>query len=625
MVTVPVFTQREVAPQPVRPSAATPSTPGASAAFGVIGARDIAANGELIQRIAQEEFELIVKRDTNRMLADLADFEIESQARLIQFEQSGTGDKPFVESVMADYEERSKNFIDAQPVYVKDELRLRLLPNQVQYAKTALALQNQRVETEFLQNSARFTNSLANKVLTGQVDRATALAQAENFTRTLPANLQAKQAQILTESVISASVFQDYQQSSATEQGLLDFISRAESGEYNDVNTNQLTSLLNRAQSDLTQLRTQQIAVQNKIADNIIKGDTASAARLHLQNVEGNSAPTIDDILRVQKEDLGIPSGNVSILTEDQAKTIGQTLRGAGSIEEFIALRDEQIFSTAEYHSEAREIFVKDLQKKGGMSDAFNLALNIGSVPQTNPEYATAVFTLAKNPDAGEQAIQNIKDSLPPASRSSWEAKFEQAIQEITQFDRAAMARSGASFDAINQRVETLRGINAIILQTQATASDAELHPSRIDVTKLEEYRDVTSGIVRRTHNGNSYVLPQSFDAAISESFMEDLKAEAVEDIALPQVVRNASEGDQRDIRRVLRRDSAWTNEGSSSVKLIDKSTGRPRVRVDGTPIVYTFDRLQERVLNDPPARTGGVPFVSGTRRILGILGNDSP
>jgi len=270
------------------------------------GASGIEALAGLTQDIAAAGFEISRQRDTAVMIKEMSDIQISNTKRMESLALNGTGGRPLAEVAVEEFVKDANDFIGRQPAYLRDAARERMLGMKDRVAATALATQAKLAAQEMAQNTLDFANNITNEVRFGTLSQADALSQAKDYVDSLPENVRREASRDLVSSVKLSNLYNIVEQDPHRAKRML------RSGDYNDLDPNDLQRLDTAAQASIDRAAAQALQRQNEILMSL-HSDPAKAAML-------SGAESIEQRWDMQVTRLGVHPENASVLTKDEVK-----------------------------------------------------------------------------------------------------------------------------------------------------------------------------------------------------------------------------------------------------------------------------------------------------------------
>ncbi len=542
--------------------------------------------GGFLEKLAEQERQQLDQLYRNSIEAELSQFELESAAKIIEFETNGTGDKPFVGAVMEDFKERASQVGASYSQELRDEIKVKLLPVQERTALSAMAVQKRKEQEQVLANAEIFQNNIVNQVRFGLVGEQAALARTEQFLSTVPDNLRLQVGTQAREMVRSATMAR------AAEADPASFIRRAKAGEFNDLDPTAVDRMYDGAVRTVL-VRQEQAARQAESIQKLSFTDPVGAARRSLA-ARGNGAPTADQ-LRAEQIRLGISESALATLDKDTAIAYGKQLKNAPSPDVFQGLVEEMRVRMIEQGKdpEAAKRDIVRFAKDEGMGNLAH-ALEVAADPTGSyqPLYRQATFEILRDPKAGEAA----KKLLGKEQADDVETKVAAALSQ----HESIMSRSG--FD------------QAEILAIRQGVLDRAYIAKSISANAGDENFDVSmvlppeSLVKPRLDEVNGYHVPADLENTFSTEYMRSLRDELIADAefspSYPSALRQSTD---------FKRDAGWVNGPDGSVVLkvrgvevYSKTTNRP--------IVKTWQELQRKKFEDDEKRRAAEEKVEANR-----------
>lgn len=603
-------TQRRVLDIPQNVGSQELRTRDTSAAFGAIGATLATEIGQDMQAIARKEVLALEERDRVRMMAEKSEFEIEAIQRVNVLEVEGTGEKPFVKGVMEDAAERVKEFIARQPEFLKAEAALYLLPIQTQIAKSAIAIQQIRIDNENRKNAETFRNATVNQVRYGQVSESVALAKADSFADKLPDTIRDGERAKARAEIRTASL------KFTMQNDPVKALSEIEKGNYNDIDSNDLDSIYASGIRTLEANRNRVVLLENK-AQKLVGTDPAQAGLLSLE-AKGITNPTRVQLLDAQRK-LGIPEADRSLITKEKAQALSRQLSAVQNVDEFILVREEIRVKAEEEGRDASEL-IEDISKLANVPMALRVVFDVSQV-DVSEEFLSGAIDVLRNPKAGDNARKQIKEGI---TKGAWGniitgrgpdalTKIENLTLESVADEVEVMAKSGVSVrvgeGGVGEFTQTILDISAIIFNNHRLVGEN----GQAAVESMLTERKSNSEI--RVEGADGYMLPLGLAAAVSEEDMNNLAKAFIRD-KLTVPTKGKTFPSKEFARVSMERNAGWTMYGNKA--LILRAYGMPVFRKDEdgreTPAIITFDQLLVR----KKPRTGvEEPITPSVKRVV--------
>lgn len=521
------------------PSIRQQETPQAS----LIGANLLAKSAQFVEDLAKKEAAMQEQRQRVELLTNLSNLEVESAQRVGQLALEGTGDKPFVQGVMSDFDERKNAFLSTVPDYLQAEARVRLLSTQASVAKSAMGIETNRMASELKQRSEQFANNLANNVRFGITDEQNAVAQIDSFVASIPEAARESTKVALTSSIRKSALGRLAEDNPAAA------LNQIKKGGFSDVDTAFVQSVYSQASKALVAQRKSVVDLQAKAFEKRIN-DPAGAARLLLQAQQGREdAPR--DVFEAQSM-LGVPKSRQTFLTKDEAEQKAYDLINVENVNEFFAKRDA-FRVEAEAAGLPRDQFLKDLVRTGQASPALELLIE-SEQTQLSGDVAQALVQIVSNPKAAEAARKrldtNQKKEVVEASRA-----FTDEVQSV-------MVASGVPQSSVSEYLTSVEDTASIMFSEYVALGKSDRDARKLVSEKLKSSFQTKEF---RSDGVNGYALDAALASTLTERAMDSLRKTLIEgvDIYLPDSY--ISEGFAQED---LIENTGWTMSGPDTLKL---------------------------------------------------------
>lgn len=265
----------------------------------------------LARDITAAAFEITKQRDTARMLKQISDINIQTTQRMAELSVHGTGDRPFAEVAVEEFTNQANSFIAAQPAYLRDAARQKMLSMKDSVAGQAIAMQSSLAAQELARETDAFNNNLTNMVMIGQLSEADALSQANEYVQSLPELARAGATDDLRSNILMASLQRQIENN--PQQALQEIRSRR----YNELRPNRLQNLMNEANRRIEAQMSATIKRQNEIIKERFTDPASAAYKSFLDSGVPVDDVSPDDLLLWQSQN-GVHKDNQSLLTRER-------------------------------------------------------------------------------------------------------------------------------------------------------------------------------------------------------------------------------------------------------------------------------------------------------------------
>lgn len=542
------------------------------------------------QSIAAAGFEIQRQKDTARLIADISDFQINTQQMMQDMTQRGTGAKPFTEAVLEKFKESGDNFINQQPAYLRQTAREKVMGLQTKVASQAIGFEAQMAAQQVAMDSVRTLNNLTNMTRIGQMSESEALAEAKQFAANLPMKAQASFMQDANNIVKSASMnLQITQDPNALKSAI-------ESGKYNDVRPEFVQSMLSRADSEIQRRQTEQIRKQAAVVDNLRK-DPHKAFAIATDNQNPSRLESYE-----WQQSAGVPALGLSLVSNDEAKSVAHQIENAASIDQIFGVIQDFTKDVGD-DKNMRDIMVQNVQNRGELPPAFSAlvgTLSSENYDVRNPElrnYAETLFTIAQD----KKNVSVAKDIL--------KARYGESVNETVVMQQVAEKLKNEISAIQNSYGAGTMGVRAVGDFIQVNTDAALVMASKAGGGKLDDaYKTSVKQIVSALGgSGNTaregYTLPPDLANMASESDMDAIRKSIIgrADIAVPSFFEDIQAQDAW--KKSILRDSIWADtRGYDAGQVTDgltlRFTNGDTVRDKaGQPLFYSYDRIMREIL----------------------------
>lgn len=588
MVTVPSSGERRILPSEMQ----VPNTGGLGAtpdAFGLIGARDLMQTSELVGQLAEREVEELRKQARVNLMTEVSQFAIESRERLLEIKREGTGERSFTAVVMEDTQRRADELIANQPKFLQAEATMRLLPQQVSVAKSAIAIQEADRQAELQRDRQTFLNNTINQLRFGDLDEEVALEQARTFASQLPADQQRDAEFEFTQAIRASSLYK------LVDENPQEAIEAIRGGKFNDLDP----SVVSRQYSLAKRALLKGVATPNKALKQAkkarIEGDNAKFAELLLQ-AQGVANPTRLDIIKVQ-EAAGIPKSAIRVLNKEDAQLVARSLTEAEDLTSLGATLTE---IRTQFASDGidPDLAMKDVIELGDMPVAVAFVADMTEedllkAPSDSGVFlgVNAVLQMTRDPDAPKKAMDVIKnrefDDLPGA-KEDINTVVEDAIGDLSK----AASAAGVDIPNIAEIEGAIRGVSQIVYADELTRTGSTSKAKKAAQRAVEGLLELKDDIV--VTEQDAYVLPKEITAVLDEDAMGALREQILEKTPL---FLPATFPDEELLRKHYERVAGWVRQGDDLVLVTGVNTvgvaPQPILQADGSMIKIPLEDLE--------------------------------
>ena len=570
MIRVPT-TQRQASFNPTAGTAQEFRRSDLSGAFGAVGAEILTQSSEFMGNLAKEEDDRIRDEARTDMLTGLAEFSIEGEVRARQIAEAIPG-RGIVKATLEDFNERSVDVLEAQPNFLKDEARVRLLPLQVQSAKSAIGLEHKRFLEETSRKEQIYSNSLTNSVRYGRANEETALAQANSYVDSLPASMRDQSRVKLTQGVRQATLQKTLESNPSAA------IAAVRAGDFDDLPTNFTQSVHDAGVRTLTAQRNQGNKLLKEAAA-LRQTDPAKAARKALQ-AEGNVQPSVQQMLQKQ-QDLGVPQRNTAVLSKDQSNEMAFQLLGAKSVDEFMSTVNEMAKGLEEQGIPV-EMAMRDIERYSDAPPALKSILRTDPA-QVDPRYYEAAIQTWQDPKAGKNAAKALALFKDDSSNKSDIVEMEEVISSQVRTAQSVLMKSGVGFVEANKQAQSISDVSFIMANEMASQGIYNSGKLEDALNAAQPYAVVDDGV-------DGYMMPEELSEAFSQSKLQSVRERVVTDglINIPTTFPTEALG-----RDILSEDSGWTLMDNDT--LILRYNGQPMTFIEtGLPVTISHQALYD-------------------------------
>lgn len=565
MAVIPLQSQRRVSIAPAEPNLIQPSRQVVDPVAGAVAG--VADNfSKLTDKLAREEEKQVELLQKNQIAADVSNLEIERLSRVAELQMNGTGDKPFVQGVMEDFDARIKEVEAGYSPFMLQEFRQKVLPLKQTVAKTALATNMALLTKQIERNTESVVNTLSTKASLGLSSYEETGLAIKAYVADLPANMQAAAEQEMRRQTQAAFL---QHQSTADPDGFL-----RELKENPDFYINEGFDA-----GDLIAYRGKAVAEQERrrkaLEDEqkLFATDPVAAAKSRLAR-DGVMTPS-PQALRDAQLAAGVHPVDVAVLSKTEAQTLAKNLSVPRDLGQFI-LELESSKKEIEARGGDWNQVLKDVKRFGGtLHPAVLGALDYAEKPALyTPEYGAALMQLLADPDAGKKA----KESIGGATETD---PIESAVLGAIEDDMRIMQASGSSTEEDMARIRQAKVDAAFIMAAEKKRLGTY---SRSDI--VAAVTTPPGAAAKVITNRDAYYVPPEFAEKLNRQTMDDVREAWLNagklDVPATFPGRRLSDDD-------IRRNAGWVSYGDDAVQLTIR--GVP-VYVEGKPVIESWNSL---------------------------------
>ena len=554
-----------------------------AASFGGIGAQTLAETGNIIQGLANAEFEQREQKAKLDTQEGVVRFNNDFVARVEELKNEEVPEgTTFTKMVMNEFEERKTEFLEQQPGVSQASARASLLQSQTQIGRLAIAEENARFNKDIEDKANSVMNNIRNGVEFGSISEDVAKQQISSFSENVPGNFRESFVEQANDSLTRGKLARLTREDPETA------IAQIEAGEFKDVDNTFLKKQFKSANKTLLASR-QQNARLLKQAEKFRLSDPARAARSLLQS-QGVEEPNFTDLSRAQTQ-LGVPQAMHNFITKDQADNIAAQLQNVTNVDEFYEARDALVQS-AQDQAGTEDQVIQDLQDLTDLPPALNLVVSADRNVD-DPKLVSTALALVRDPKAGSKARETLKDLVPAEEVPDLNEELDDVVAAVMEDQHKILIRSGASPDAVNRASNTIRDMAAISMSETMASNGRDFEGAADNAQDL-----LKDGMASKTDivsDGDAITVPsdvaQDIDQDVFEGFREEVIRQAR--LFIPQGF-----ADRSLLQEDLRENAGWSMASQSAVTLRHNITGQP-VFLQGTdgslaPVVLNYDDLAE-------------------------------